>query len=113
MTIFLIILFFVVGAILFTWVLSYHFSHDKLDAPSPTRNVEYHSLHDLTQDIASQPSSKPKITPSTTQLNISPMIVGHPLKHIPVTLSGMGSSWKPLRKIVSKRIRFKIHKGWD
>lgn len=109
MTVFLTILIAFVGIILFVWALSYHFSHDELDAPPPTLHVGHHSLSELVHSVEIEPRTKPKITPSTTQLNVSPMIVGHPMKHIPVTISGMGSSWKPLRKIVSKRIRFKIH----
>ncbi len=111
MTIFLAILIGFLGIVLFVWALSYHFSHDELDAPPPTPHVGHHTLNELAHNAEIVPDTKPKITPSTTQLNVSPMIVGHPLKHVPVTLSGMGSSWKPLRKIVSKRIRFKIRQG--
>lgn len=109
MTIFLTILVIFSGVVLFFWALSYHFSHDELDAPPPTPHVGHHTLNELAHSIEIVPDAKPKITPSTTQLYVSPLIVGHPMKHVPVTLSGMGSNWKPLRKIVSNHIRFKIH----
>lgn len=108
MTVFLTILIAFVGIILFVWALSYHFSHDELDAPPPTPHIGHHTLDELAHAVEPARGTETKITPSTTLLEISPLMVWHPLKHVPVTISGMGSSWKPLRKIVSKRIRFKI-----
>jgi len=95
--------------VLFVLALYYHLKNDACVAPEASLRVRRYSLEEFS---AGQPltSSMPRKTPPTSHIEIPPMMVAPRTGYSPMSLSGMGGSWKPLRGVMPNRLRRFPHK---
>ncbi len=98
------ILFMAVGALLLV-ALVFYFVRKIKPVPPPSKHVRHVSLSDLPGVDVPEPEPEKKETPPTSQINIPPVLSPSHQNYSPMSLSGMGSSWKPVRKLTPKRYR--------
>lgn len=97
------------GGVLFMLALYYYLRNEMRVAPKASPHVHRHPPEEFS---AGQPisSSAPRKTPPTSHIEIPPMMVAPRTGYSPMSLSGMGGSWKPLRGVLPKRLRRFPHK---
>ncbi len=97
------------GGVLFALALYYYLRNEARAAPRASLRVRRHPPEEFSagQPI---PSSAPRKTPPISHIEIPPMMVAPRTGYSPMSLSGMGGSWKPLRGVMPKRLRHFPHK---
>jgi len=98
------IAFMVVGTLLLL-ALVFYYVKKITPIPSGSQHVRHIALDDLLGVDKPEAEAGGKETPATSQLNLPPMLGGSRPTHSPTLLSGMGSSWKPIRNLAPKRYR--------
>ncbi len=98
------ILFIIFASWLIVALVSY-FVRELTPIPHPSQHVHRVSLSEMSGIDSPENNADEKESFVSTQINIPPPLSISHQNYSPTFLSGMGSSWKPLRGVMPKRMR--------